>query len=133
MVNVRSLRIRLAAWYFCTVVSICALPAGGYWLAVRSALNSALDKHLSFRVVGLGKYLEEVDAHGRQEIASRLNQIDQLGELYQVFDGDGSLIAQSYTMTRRTFADVRRATWGPRFVTKGAAPPISHCGLHGRK
>src|SRR6187397_2910038 len=101
MVNRRSVRVRLAAWYFCTVVSICALAAGGFWLAVRSALNSALDQHLRFRVVGLGKYLEEVDAHGRREIASRLTQIDQLGELYQVFDGDGDLIAQSYNLARR--------------------------------
>ena len=79
-----------------------ALASGGYWLAVRSALNSALDQHLRYRVIGLGKYLEEeVDSQGRQAIASRLDQIDQLGELYQVFDGDGNLIAQSYNMTRR--------------------------------
>src|SRR6188472_720006 len=101
MVNLRSVRFRLAAWYFCTVVSICALAAGGYWLAVRTALNSALDRHLSFRVIGLGNYLAEVDSHGRQAIAAKLDQIDQLGELYQVFDADGRLIAQSYSMTRR--------------------------------
>ena len=85
MVNVRSLKFRLAVCYFLTVVSICALAAGGYWLAVRSALNYALDQHLRFRVMGLGKYLEEAaDSHGPQPIASRLDQIDQLGELYQV-------------------------------------------------
>src|SRR5436305_15250541 len=100
--NVRSLRFRLPAWYFCSVAVIFALTAGGYWLAVRSALNSALDQHLRFRVIGLGQYLENVDAHGRQEIASRLDQINKLGELYQVFDGDGTLIAQSYNLARRS-------------------------------
>ena len=122
MVNLRSVRFRLAAWYFCTVVSICAIAAGGYWLAVRAALNSALDRHLSFRVIGLGNYLQEVDSRGRQAVAARLDQIDQLGELYQVFDGDGQLIAQSFNMTRRNVHDqppldvgseVRYETGGP--------------------
>ena len=102
MMNARSLRFRVAAWYFCTVVFIVALAAGGYWLTVRSALNNALDQHLRFRVAGLGKYLEEeVGPNGRQEIAARLEQIDQLGELYQVFDEGGNLVAQSFNMTRR--------------------------------
>ena len=122
MVNVRSLRFRLAAWYFCTVMAIFALAAGGYWLAVRSALHSALDQHLRFRVVGLGEYLEGVDSHGRQEIASRLAQIDELGELYQVFDADGSLVAQSYNLARRSVrgrppldlgSEIRYETGGP--------------------
>ena len=122
MVNVRSLRFRLAAWYFCTVTAIFALAAGGYWLTVRSALHSALDQHLRFRVLGLGEYLEGVDSHGRQEIASRLAQIDQLGELYQVFDADGSLIAQSYNLARRSVrgrppldlgSEIRYETGGP--------------------
>ena len=67
MVNVRSLKFRLAVCYFLTVVSICALAAGGYWLAVRSALNYALDQHLRFRVMGLGKYLEEAADPGDLE------------------------------------------------------------------
>jgi len=121
-VNTRSLRFRLAAWYFCTVASIFALAAGGYWLAVRSALNSALDQHLRFRVIGLGQYLENVDASGRQAIASRLDRINHLGELYQVFDGDGSLIAQSHNLARRNVhgrpprdlgSDIRYETGGP--------------------
>jgi heavy metal sensor kinase len=123
MVNVRSLKFRLTVCYFITVVSICALAAGGYWLAVRSALNYALDQHLRFRVIGLGRYLEEAaDSRGRQEIASRLDHIDQLGELYQVFDGDGNLIAQSYNLARRGVrgrppgdlgSEIRHETGGP--------------------
>jgi heavy metal sensor kinase len=122
MVNTRSLRFRLAAWYFCTVAAIFALAAGGYWLTVRSALNSALDQHLRFRVIGLGEYLQNVDAHGQREIASRLDQINHLGELYQVFDGDGNLIAQSYNLARRSVpgrpprdlgSEIRYETGGP--------------------
>lgn len=41
MLNVRSLRFRLAVWYFCTVAAICALAAAGYWFSIRSALDHA--------------------------------------------------------------------------------------------
>ena len=123
MMNIRSLRFRLAACYFCTVVLIVALATSGYWLAVRSALNNALDQHLRFRVAGLGKYLEEVDSHGRREIASRLDQIDQLGELYQVFDGDGSLIAQSYSLARRSVRGRPPRDLGPEIRYETGGPP----------
>jgi hypothetical protein len=102
---------------------LCAC-GGGYWLAVRSALNYALDQHLRFRVIGLGKFLEEAaDSHGPQPIASRLDQIDQLGELYQVFDGDGGLIAQSFNMTRRRVRERPPRDLGSEIRFETAGPP----------
>ena len=56
--NVRSLRFRVAAWYFASVTAIFALAAVGYWLAVRSALDCALDQGLRYRLAGLRQYLE---------------------------------------------------------------------------
>jgi heavy metal sensor kinase len=98
--NVRSLRFRLAVWYFCTVAAICALASAGYWLAIRSELYGALDQGLRYRLIGLRKFLEEVEPRGRQQIASRLEEVSQLGELYQVFDAGGELIAQSQGLAR---------------------------------
>ena len=46
------------------------------------------------------EFLEDVEPGGDREIASRLNEISQLGELYQVFDADGALIAQSRGLAR---------------------------------
>jgi signal transduction histidine kinase len=80
-------------------VAICTLAAGGYWLAVRSALNSALDQGLRYRLMGLRQYLED-EGHGGPGVAAKLAQIYQIGELYEVFDGDGGLIAQSYGLER---------------------------------
>jgi heavy metal sensor kinase len=100
VLNIRSLRFRLAVWYFCTVTAICALAATGYWFAIRSELNHALDQGLRYRLIGLREFLEAVEPGGDQEIAARLNEISQLGELYQVFDADGALIAQSYGLER---------------------------------
>ena len=100
MLNVRSLRFRLAAWYFCTVAGICALAASGYWLSIRSELNNALDQGLRYRMIGLREYIEDGDPRGSQDIASRLTEIFELSELYQVFDADGTLIAQSRGLAR---------------------------------
>jgi len=100
VLNVRSLRFRLAVWYFCTVAVICALAATGYWFAIRSELNRALDQGLRYRLIGLREFLEGVEPGGDREIASRLNEISQLGELYQVFDANGTPIAQSRGLAR---------------------------------
>ncbi len=98
--NTRSLRFRLAVWYFCTVAAICALAAAGYWLAIGVALNRALDQGLRYRLMGLRHFLEDVGPTGTPGIAARLDEISQLGELYQAFDANGSLIAQSQGLAR---------------------------------
>jgi len=90
VLNARSLRFRLAVWYFVTVAVICALAASGYWFAIRSELNHALDQGLRYRLIGLREFLEDVEPRGNQEITSRLNEISGLGELYQVFGADGT-------------------------------------------
>ena len=100
MLNVRSLRFRLAVWYFATVTGICALAAGGYWLGIKSALDHALDQGLRYRLIGLRHYLEDAGAGGSAGIAARLGEVSLLGELYLVFDANGALIAQSQGLTR---------------------------------
>jgi len=100
VLNIRSLRFRLAVWYFCTVAAICSLAATGYWFAIEAALNHALDEGLRYRLMGLRHFLEDVGPGGTDGIAARLDEISQLGELYQVFDANGVLIAQSSGLAR---------------------------------
>ena len=98
--NVRSLRFRLAVWYFCTVAAIFALAATGYWFAIRSGLNTARDEGLKYRLIGLRAYLEgEGDGERAQQVESRLKDIYHFGELYEVFDDNGVVIAQSYRLS----------------------------------
>jgi heavy metal sensor kinase len=120
-VNVRSLRFRLAVWYFCTVAAIFALAATGYWFAIREGLNVAADKHLTYRLIGLRQYLEGIDSE--QTIASRLEDLYYFGELYEVFDDTGALIAQSHGLARHSVPpqpprdlgrDIRFESSGPR-------------------
>jgi heavy metal sensor kinase len=100
VLNLRSLRFRLALWYFCSVAAICSLAAGAYWLALASALDDALDQGLRYRLMGLRHFLEDGEPRGASDTATRLRQISKIGELYQVFDGQGVLIAESYGLER---------------------------------
>ena len=96
--NVRSLRFRLALWYFCSVTAIFVLAATGYWFAIRSGLNTARDEGLRYRLIGLRAYLEGNGDHDPQ-LESRLRDIYHFGELYEVFDDNGAVIAQSYRLS----------------------------------
>jgi heavy metal sensor kinase len=97
-VNVRSLRFRLALWYFCSVTAIFVLAATGYWFAIRSGLNTARDEGLRYRLIGLRAYLEG-DGDNDPQVESRLKDIYHFGELYEVFDDNGAVIAQSYRLS----------------------------------
>jgi heavy metal sensor kinase len=121
-VNTRSLRFRLAVWYFCTVAALFSLAATGYWFAIRSGLNTARDEGLRYRLIGLRQYLDDVDTEHDQKVASRLKDIYHFGELYEVFDDDGVAIAQSYRLSlhgvtlqppRNLGSDIRFENGGP--------------------
>lgn len=100
MINVRSLRFRLAVWYFGTVAAICLLAGFGYWIAIEHELGHALDQGLRYRLMGLHQFLEEMDPAGAGEIATKLGETAELAELYEVFDENGTLLAQSTGLER---------------------------------
>ena len=96
--NVRSLRFRLALWYFCSVTAIFVLAATGYWFAIRSGLNTARDEGLRYRLIGLRAYLEG-NGDNDPQVEARLRDIYHFGELYEVFDNNGAVVAQSYRLS----------------------------------
>ena len=120
--NVRSLRFRLAVWYFCTVTVIFSLAATGYWFAIRSGLNTALDQGLRYRLVGLRQYLEDVDTDRAQDVESRLEDIYYFGELYEVFDDKGALVAQSYSLLRHRVPPRPPRDLGPEIRLENSGP-----------
>ena len=121
-------------WYFCTVAAICALAATGYWFAIRSELNHALDQGLRYRLIGLREFLEDVEPGGDQEIASRLDEISQLGEL---LPGVRRRRRADRTVARarapRRAAAHRRRSSDSRFATAPAERRTSRCGSPGRR
>ncbi len=121
--NVRSLRFRLAAWYFATVAGICALAAAGYWLSIRSALDHALDQGLRYRLIGLREFLEQAEPGGGDAIAARLAEASPLGELYQVYGDDGALVAQSRGLARHGVASRPPSDLGFEIRYESGGPP----------
>lgn len=121
MLNVRSLKFRLALWYFCTVAAICALAATGYWFAMRAQLDHALDQGLRYHLIGLVRFLESVEPADQDEIAFRLQEVSPLNELYQVYVGAGTLVAQSDGLARHavTEAPPRNLGFEIRYTSGG--------------
>src|SRR5262245_22402819 len=97
--NVRSLRFRLALWYFCTVAAILSLAATGYWFAIRVGLDTARDRGVRIRLVGLREYLEDTGSDSRQTLGERFAQMRNFRELYEVFDAHGVLVGESKRLT----------------------------------
>lgn len=142
MINTRSLRFRLAVSYFATVALISALAATGYWFALRTQLDFALDQGLRYRLMGLRHYLDTAPAETPEGIVTRLREASTLGELFQVYDVEGVLIAQSDGLTRHGVTqppprdlggDVRFESGGPpdfrlrlawQRVSAGGAPLV---------
>lgn len=120
--NTRSLTFRLAVLYFCSMAAISAVAAGGYWLAVRWALHSALDQGLRYRLVGLHQYLQYVDPDDPEELVEELEAVLQMGELYQVFDGRGRLLTQSAGLDNRGTLDPPPRDLGPE-IRYGSGGP----------
>jgi heavy metal sensor kinase len=100
VINTRSLRFRLAVSYFASVALISALAATGYWFALRTQLDFALDQGLRYRLMGLRQYLDTAPAETPEGIVARLRDASTLGELFQVYDANGTLIAQSDGLAR---------------------------------
>jgi signal transduction histidine kinase len=100
MLNTRSLRFRLIVWYVASVFAICLLAATGYWFAIRAALDHALDQGLRYRLTGLRTFLAGVEPASREQLHQALEDVSQLGELYQAFDADGTVIAESQGLSR---------------------------------
>ena len=131
--NVRSLRFRLAVWYFCTVTAILSLAVTGYWFAVRAGLHDAMDTHLGYRVTGFREYLEIAGTAEDREIASRLAGISRIGELYEIYDEAGALIAQSYTLSRHRMEPRPPLDLGSEIRFETGGPAASPSGLRGRR
>ncbi len=98
--NTRSLRFRLAVAYFASVALIGGLAATGYWFALRTQLDYALDQGLRYRLIGMRQFLGTPAAGGPEAIATRLGEVTALGDLFLVFDAGGTLIAQSDGLAR---------------------------------
>jgi heavy metal sensor kinase len=100
----RSIRFRLALWFFLAFAVMLAFTIAGSRLALRSSMYRGVDFDLGYRITGVREFLESRGPESPEALASDLRERASLGlggDLFQVFDGSGRLIYRSENLARR--------------------------------
>ncbi len=94
----RSIRFRLAAWYFVIFASMLALFAVGAWAAMRAGIRAAVDHNLKQRIADVTQFTgQELDL-GKAELLEEMREHALLGlggGLLQFSDQDGRVLFRS--------------------------------------
>ncbi len=102
MTWVNSLRFRLSAWYFLSLLTVLSVLAAGSWFAMRLSLENAVDSVLVDRLSELTESLQrEPSQQGNSvraldQYSNRANQ----PRLFRAFDPAGKTLFQSESLTR---------------------------------
>jgi heavy metal sensor kinase len=94
----RSIRFRLAAWYFVSLALILALFALGAWIAMRASARQAVDHGLQQRIHDVRGFIAQELGQGEAELLEELREHSQLGlggGLLQLSDGGGRVLFRS--------------------------------------
>ena len=94
----RSIRFRLAAWYFVSMALILALFGLGAWIAMRASARQAVDHGLQQRIHDVQGFIAQELSQGEAELLEELQEHSQLGlggGLLQLSDGGGKVLFRS--------------------------------------
>ncbi len=99
MTSHRSIRFRLSAWYFGTLLVALMLFGIGTWLAVRRSLYETVDETLRDRISGVRQFMEiQLEALSLEEIRQEFGEHSVLGpggDLFQVCNSTGEWLYRS--------------------------------------
>lgn len=88
--NLRSIGARLALWYTAVFMLGFVALAGVMWLTVQRSLYHAIDETLLERAAGIERFIR--DHKTRLDVDEVKEEFRAHGELFQVFDAEGSLV-----------------------------------------
>src|SRR5580658_9964028 len=91
----RSIRFRLAAWYFVSLALIFTLFGLVAWFAMRVCVRAALDYDLKQRIHDVRGFISQELGQGEAELLEELQEHSQLGlggGLLQLSDGSGHVL-----------------------------------------
>jgi heavy metal sensor kinase len=103
MLSFRSIRFRLATWYFLSLTVILLLMAAGSWYAMRLSLYESIDEILKSRVTGAQTFLDGLGKTSAAELKTVLQQPSNPwigGAHHQFFDDQNRLVYQTIGMER---------------------------------
>ncbi len=95
----RSIRLRLSAWYFATLLVALILFGIGTWLAMRRSIYETVDNTLQDRVQGVRQFMEvQLEALALEEVRDEFHEHSVLGpggDLFQVCNSRGEWLYRS--------------------------------------
>ncbi len=95
----RSIRFRLSAWYFGTLLLALILFGIGTWLAMRRSIYETVDDTLRDRISGVRQFMEvQLEALSLEEIRQEFGEHSVLGpggDLFQVCNSKGEWLYRS--------------------------------------
>jgi heavy metal sensor kinase len=94
----RSIGSRLTLWYTIAFALGFGLLAGAMWLGVQRSLYHAIDDTLLERAAGIERFIE--DHKTRLDVDEVKDEFRAHGELFQVFDADGTLVHRGAGLAR---------------------------------
>jgi heavy metal sensor kinase len=97
MRRLKSLRFRLSAWYFLSLLAVLAALAAGSWFAMHLSLENAVDEVLADRFSSFAESLQH-EAAEREDLAATLARYStgaSRPRLFRVLDQSGKTLFQS--------------------------------------
>ena len=122
----RSIRFRLAGWYFVSFAVILSLFALGAWIAMKSSVREAVDHDLEQRIRDVRQFTDQELDLGQAELLEELQEHSLLGlggGLLQMSDADGRVLFRSGRL-KNTPLDLMQPAPGDtgiRYATQPAA------------
>lgn len=98
MTRFRSIRVRLTAWYFLSLVLLLGLVAIGSWYGMQASVYQAIDDGLRHRIPGVEQALIQYSGLNRERLNEELAESSDLlvgGGLFRIFDEHQQLVYQS--------------------------------------
>src|SRR4051812_20864314 len=113
--NHRSIRVRLTAGYAVVLMATFAAAGGGAWLAMRDAIDDAVDDDLRMRVTPLQEELQQALRAGDPAlVGERLHATEVMGAAARFRVSDG---------TRWIYASAGTKDWEPAPANPSGLPP----------
>jgi len=109
LINIFSIRFRIAAWYFLSAAPILVALAVGSWFAMRASMYQGIDEELFRRTLGVEQFLQSRGDNAIPELEAEQSNGPELpvgGGLFQVFDANEKLLFQSSAIARHHIASL---------------------------
>lgn len=116
----RSIRVRLTAWYFLSLVVLLGFVAAGSWFAMKASMYHAIDDGLAHRMPGVvDELMEQASGLDPHQLATQLGESSNLllgDSLFRLFDERQQLVYQSPGLARHRISAKPPDIQGPKLV-----------------